>query len=80
MFQRNNTKQHLPAVRHPPEEKGLLAGKHEAETSCRASNREKQKKQNQDCLPRNPEIVDSFHKKLDEIMHPVIEEFGIVMQ
>ena len=32
-----------------------------------------------DCLPRNPEIVDSFHKKLDEIMHPVIE-FGIVMQ
>ena len=40
----------------------------------------KQKKQNQDCLLRNPEKVDSFHKKLDEILHPVIEEFGITMQ
>ena len=41
---------------------------------------EKQKKQNQDCLLHNPEKVDSFHKKLDEILHPVIEEFGITMQ
>ena len=39
-----------------------------------------QKKQNQDCLLRNPEKVDSFHKKLDEILHPVIEEFVITMQ
>ena len=41
---------------------------------------EKQKKQNQDCLLHNPEKVDSFHKKLDEILHLVIEEFGITMQ
>ena len=40
----------------------------------------KQKKQNQFCLLLNPKKVDSFHKKLDEILHPVIEELGITVQ
>lgn len=41
---------------------------------------EKKKNQNQGYMLQNSEKVDSFHKKLDEIQHPITEELGITVQ